>query len=228
MFTTAVTVGTIEGIARIVDGAIWTSNIHSSALAVWLPQGFIMLNTFLLIFCHIISCAYLRRNEQNLLTRYLVHIILPLHLISFGLLYFLFPAIILVLAYPTQMIATATFVLSYLFATILSASLFNICKVYIEPQIQPAVAEPPQNAVAEPPQNAVAELPQMLLPNRLKMPSLNHLRMPPLNHLTLTPPNSLSLKYTIKYYVPMVDCLAYPLYQYCTYTALQSRFYTHY
>ena len=135
LFTTAITAGMIEGSARIASGITWTCNIPSLALAVWLPQGIIMLNTILLVSCHAVLCCMYNEKCTRIPTSHL-HIILPLHLISFGLAYFLFPAIILVLAYPTQMIATMTFVLSYLFATtIFSASLFNICKDYIDPLI---------------------------------------------------------------------------------------------
>lgn len=138
LFTTAVTVGVIEGCARLASSIIWTKHIQSSAHAVWVPEVCIMISTFLLILCHIIFGCYkwdkcCKRHTTLFST---LHILLPLHLIAFGLFYFLFPAIILVLAYPTQMIATLTFVLSYLFATtIFSASLFNICRNYIDLRI---------------------------------------------------------------------------------------------
>ena len=138
LLITAVTSFIIEGIARIVSAILWTYNIKSSTLAVWLPQGIITANTLLLILCHIICgyCKCKKCGDNNCTPLWPLHIILPLHFVLFGLLYFLFPAIILVLAYPTQMIATLTFVLSYLFATtIFSAILFNICRDYIEPPI---------------------------------------------------------------------------------------------
>ena len=62
-----------------------------------------------------------------------IHVILPIHLIAIGLVYVLFPAIILTLAYPTQMLATFTFVLAYLFATtIFSAILYKWCEQYCQ------------------------------------------------------------------------------------------------
>ena len=46
-----------------------------------------------------------------------IHVILVLHLTTFGVLYCFFPAIILTFVYPTRMIAIFTFVLAYFFAT---------------------------------------------------------------------------------------------------------------
>ena len=56
------------------------------------------------------------------------HIILTLHLTAFGLLYCLFPAIILIFAYPTLLIAIFTFVLAYLFTTTIVFAI--IIKIY--------------------------------------------------------------------------------------------------
>lgn len=85
------------------------------------------LGTWLTIFCHVAECCIRYRNKGT--SKFLlshIHIILPLYLTAYGLLYSLFPAIVLVLAYPTQMIAIVTFVLAYLFATtIFSAILIN-------------------------------------------------------------------------------------------------------
>ena len=46
-----------------------------------------------------------------------VHVVLVLHLTTFGVLYCFLPAIILTFVYPTHMIAIFTFVLAYFFAT---------------------------------------------------------------------------------------------------------------
>ena len=133
MFTTAVTVGIIESGARIAYCSIWThytlrnnppdSELNQGVfLAVWLPQGFLFIcGTILLIVCHSIEC-YITSWNGDLY----IHAILPLYLIAYSLVYTLFPAIILILAYPTQIIATLTFVLAYLFATtIFSAILYK-------------------------------------------------------------------------------------------------------
>ena len=56
------------------------------------------------------------------------HVILTLHLTAFGLLYCLFPAIILIFAYPTLLIAIFTFVLAYLFTTTIVFAI--IIKIY--------------------------------------------------------------------------------------------------
>jgi hypothetical protein len=142
IFTTAVTVGIIEGIARIANCSVWShyslknnpSRDHEVNrgvfLAVWLPQGYVLVGTITLFACHIgeLCVAYIYQNDDLY-----VHVILHIYFIAFGLVYALFPAIILILAYPTQMIATFTFVLVYLFATtIFSAILYKWCEQYCQ------------------------------------------------------------------------------------------------
>ena len=139
IFTTAVTVGMIEGSARLANCTVWTyhalqnNSSNSDELikgdifpAVWMPQILTLIcGTTVLIGCHCIECciaSYKCAQEVDLY----IHIVLPICLIGFGLVYSLFPAIILILAYPIQIIATLTFVLAYLFATtIFSAILYE-------------------------------------------------------------------------------------------------------
>lgn len=145
IFTTAVTVGIVEGIARIANCSVWShyslrnnqsgddevNRNRGEFLAVWLPQGYILIFGTIVVFaCHIgeLYITYIYQNDDLY-----VHIILPIYFIAFGLVYALFPAIILTLAYPTQMIATFTFVLAYLFAaTIFSAILYKWCEQYCQ------------------------------------------------------------------------------------------------
>ena len=58
LFTTAVTAGVIEGCARLASNIILTEHIQSSAHALWIPEVFNMLNTLLLILCHVICGCY--------------------------------------------------------------------------------------------------------------------------------------------------------------------------
>ena len=132
MFTTAVTILLPEVCARIATCSIWThyilrnnpspDNELNTFLAVWLPPTpFFIFGTILLIICHSIECCITCWNGDLY-----IHAILPIYLFAFGLVYTLFPTIILVSAYPTQMIATLTFSLAYLFVTtIFSAIIYK-------------------------------------------------------------------------------------------------------
>ena len=131
MVTTAVTTIAIETCARIANCSVWALNTDNSSgvfLAVWMQQSYLtFLGMWLTIFCHIAGCCIKIRDHKKEFLLSHIHNILPLYLTAYGLLYSLFPAVILVLAYPTQMIAIATFVLAYLFATtIFSAILINL------------------------------------------------------------------------------------------------------
>ena len=142
MVTTGVTTIALEFCARIANCIVWTvhrDNGLGTFLAVWLPQGYILLfGTFANIVVHIVIIFYEKHcccksndvepgeidiNSSSNTSRssgipsLKMHIILPLHLTAFGLLYSLLPAIILTFAYPTLMIAIFTFILAYLFAT---------------------------------------------------------------------------------------------------------------
>ena len=139
IFTTAITVGIIEGIARIANCSVWSHHSlrnnpsgddrvnRGVFLAVWLPQGYVLaFGTMLLIGCHIREVYATYRNGD-----FCMHVILPIHLIAFGLVHALFPAVILILVYAIQMLATLTFVLAYLFATtIFSAIIYKRCEQY--------------------------------------------------------------------------------------------------
>ena len=141
ILTTAVIVYIFEGIARIVNCIVWSYNslrnntswdneVYCGVfLAVWLPQVYVFIfGTMLLIGCHIRE-VYTYATYRN--SDFFIHIILHIYLTVFGLVYVLFPAIILTLAYPTQMLATFIFVLAYLFATtIYSAILYEWCEQY--------------------------------------------------------------------------------------------------
>ena len=133
IFTTAVTVGMIEGSTRLANCIIWTYytlqhnvelNVGNIIFTIWMPQIFVLIcGTLVLIGCHCIECCIAICKRE---TDFYIHIILPIYLIGFGLVYSLFPAIILILAYPIQVIATLTFVLAYLFATtVFSAILYK-------------------------------------------------------------------------------------------------------
>ena len=127
IFTTAVTVGVIEGSARLANCIVWTyhtlqnNSSNNDELKegdifpiVWMPQ--ILCGTIVLIGCHCIECCIASCKCTHEVDLY-IHIVLPVCLIGFGLVYSLFPAIILILAYPIQAIVTLTFILAYLFAT---------------------------------------------------------------------------------------------------------------
>ena len=132
MVTTAITTITIEGTARVANSSVWSLSTDSSSgvfLAIWGSQGYILfLGVWLTVFCHIAECCIRYRDKgTSKIILSSIHIILPLYLTAFGLFYVFFPAIILILAYPTQMIAIVTFALAYLFATtIFSAIMINL------------------------------------------------------------------------------------------------------
>ena len=128
MLMTAIIAIAFEFCTRIVNVIIWS--VHSEISlgifkAVWLPQIFLFLfTTATNTIGHIYIC-YKKRPEHNRLgidkfrdmCMSKVHVVLALQMMVFGLLYCFFPAIILIFAYPTRMIAIFTFVPAYLFAT---------------------------------------------------------------------------------------------------------------
>ena len=134
MMTTA-SIGSIcDGLARIINGCIWTINIHVPVLgvflAVWLPQTFLLLVGIIVI---LISFAHCCERNKRFTHGYLIF---SLHGFAIAILHILIPAIILVLAYPTQMLAIVTFVLTYLFATTILAAIIikefklNVCTLF--------------------------------------------------------------------------------------------------
>ena len=142
MLMTAIIAIAFEFCTRIVNVIIWS--VHSEISlgnfkAVWLPQIFLFLfTTATNTIGHIYIC-YKKRPEHNRLgidkfrDMFMsnVHVVLALQLMAFGLLYCFFPAIILIFAYPTRMIAIFTFVPAYLFATtVVVAILIKIFRLF--------------------------------------------------------------------------------------------------
>ena len=142
MLMTAIIAIAFELCTRIVNVIIWS--VHSEISlgifkAVWLPQIFLLLfatatNTIGHIYIcfkrwHAANGSRIDRFWQMFKSN--VHIALPLQLMAFGLLYCFFPAIILIFAYPTRMIAIFTFVPAYLFATtVVVAILIKIFRLF--------------------------------------------------------------------------------------------------
>ena len=117
MTMAAAVTGIIDGCARVISGCMWTINIGSGAfLAVWLPQ--ILFHPFV---GFIVSLECIRHSyKTNRFTH--GYLIFPLHYFAISLLLMLVPAIILTLAYPTQMFAIMSFVPTYLFTIITLAA----------------------------------------------------------------------------------------------------------
>ena len=148
LLITTVTALAIEMVTRFVQCMVWTAyidNFSGTFLTVWLPQGDIFfMATFINICGHIFTyiheyCKERPKRSDIIWTVHLssMHAILPLALITFGLLYTLIPAVILIFAYPTQMIAILACILSFLFATTIFSAILYKCFIYIsqdEPQ----------------------------------------------------------------------------------------------
>ena len=89
-------------------------------LIVWLPQGLLLILGFVVLIVvipHIVHCC---KNGNHLSHGYVLY---PLHFFISALFFMWFPTIILVLAYPTQMLAIMIFALVYLFATTILAAI---------------------------------------------------------------------------------------------------------
>ena len=134
-------------IAYCIISTVHQDNVQGAILATWLPHLLkFAFTAFMNICAHCItSCKiycldikyrdkiyynhrrhsgdgptnYCKSCLNNTLTIFTskVHVILPIHLVVFGILYYFLPAIILIFVFPTQMIAIFTFVPAYLFAT---------------------------------------------------------------------------------------------------------------
>lgn len=150
--TAVVTVAT-EIVTRVINCIIWSVNIENATeafVAVWLPQGCIfILGTCINIYYHI---KYLRSALPNALeaqnaapattpsnrcysiitssfmANTNIHIILPLLLTAYGLVYVAFPALILLIAYPAQMTIAIPTVIAVLFSTVIFSAI--MIKVY--------------------------------------------------------------------------------------------------
>ena len=147
MLTTSITVILVEFCARIATSSRWTHHIwerypskevvdvHQGIyLTAWLPPTpYFIFGMIFLIVCHCsVEYCIIKRSKDRSKDRY-IHIILPVSFNVFGSIYSLFPAIIQVLAYPTQMIALLTFALAYVFATtIFSAIIYKISEQCFE------------------------------------------------------------------------------------------------
>ena len=152
---TTVAAVAIEILTRFINSAIWSVSIDNGSgvlVAVWLPQGYIfVMGTCLNVYYHI---KYLRNtpNEAPGIREHLnpfsrcydaivkkfsaninIHIILPLMLTTFGLVYTAFPALVLMVAYPTQMIVLIPTAAAFLFATVIfSAIMIKLYKQSVE------------------------------------------------------------------------------------------------
>ena len=129
---TAVAGITVEIIARFVNCALWSVNIGNplgELIPVWLPQGYILaMGTFMNIFYHIKIICTARNTPTNHDLN--PHILLPVIYMVFGLLYTIFPALILMITYPNQMIAMILTIAAFLFATTIFSAI--MIKLYTE------------------------------------------------------------------------------------------------
>ena len=124
---TSTTALVIEFFARLATCIVWTQNIDNSSgivLAVWTPQIYLLLMAVFQIF--FVSC-YICGKEGHCHTQSELRTFSNFCATAFMLFYLFFPTIILMFAYPTQIIVIFTFVISYLFATsIFSASIVKL------------------------------------------------------------------------------------------------------
>ena len=159
LLITTVTALAIEMVTRFVQCMVWTAyidNFSGTFLTVWLPQGDIFFMATCINICgHMYTYIYKRCNgfwsipcmsyvhvdnhnedceRSNIIWKVhmsSIHVVLPLALITFGLFYTLIPAVILIFAYPTQMIAILACILSFLFATTIFSAILYKCFIYI-------------------------------------------------------------------------------------------------
>ena len=124
---TSTTALIVEFCTRLATCIVWTQNIDNSSgivLAVWTPQIYLLL----MAVCQILFVSfYVCHKEGHCHTQLELRTFSNLSATAFTLFYLLFPTIILMFAYPTQIIVIFTFVISYLFATsIFSASVVKL------------------------------------------------------------------------------------------------------
>ena len=121
----------IEFITRLATCIVWTVNIKNSLgilLAVWMPQiHLLVMGAVQILFIGIYICCHSKggcyETESQLRT------FSNLSATTFTLFYLFFPTIILMFAYPTQIIVIFSFVIAYLFATsIFSAGIVKLYK----------------------------------------------------------------------------------------------------
>ena len=127
---TTTTALVIECITRLETCIVWSLNVENSLgilLAIWMPQIHVLtmaavVTPFVEIYIYYRERDWQRHSQIHLLINYSNSI--------FMLLYFFFPTIILMFAYPTQIIVIFTSVSAYLFAT--SVFFASIVKLYNE------------------------------------------------------------------------------------------------
>ena len=118
----------VEFITRLATCIVWTLNIENSLgilLAVWMPQIHLFtMAAVQILFVTIYVCYH---SEGGYQMGSALRTFSNLCATTFTLFYLLFPTIILMFAYPTQIIVIFTFVTAYLFATtIFSASIVKL------------------------------------------------------------------------------------------------------
>lgn len=132
---TTVAAVAVEIVARFINCALWSANINDVfdvLIPVWLPQGYILfMGTFVNIYYHI--KFFINRDKgskyiYNLPSFFLsnsinAHLILPPLLTVYGLVYTSFPAFILTLTYPNQMIAIISTLMAFLFASVIYSAI---------------------------------------------------------------------------------------------------------
>ena len=127
---TTTTALVVECITRLNICIVWSLNVENSLgilLAIWMPQIHVLVMTavvtpFVEIYIYCQERSWQRHSQIHLLINYSNSI--------FMLLYFFFPTVILMFAYPTQIIVIFTSVSAYLFAT--SIFFASIVKIYNE------------------------------------------------------------------------------------------------
>lgn len=131
MIITAAIASIAEGCVKILYFYWMYTNDSLSGLDIqvivvlWLPHACLLIVGFIILLLCIPECL-----GNGFSHRY---VILSLHFFAFSLFYLLFPAIILVLVYPTQMLATLIFTLAYLFATTTLAAI--LIQMFHQPKI---------------------------------------------------------------------------------------------
>ena len=145
MLVTAMIGIAFEIFVRFVNCIIWTIHSENSLgifMAVWLPQMILFFFvTFTFICVHVIKIIIGQRLDGPFLYRILqsctcmsnFNIVLPIMQTTFTLCHCFFPAIILILAYPTSMITIFAFIPAYLFATtVFVAILIKLHRLFSE------------------------------------------------------------------------------------------------
>lgn len=120
----------VEIITRFAVCIVWTFNIENTSgiiLAIWMPQIHLLIVAAVQITVVSVAIGY---NEGKWQAQSPLRTFTNLCATAFMLFYLLFPAIILMFAYPTQIIVIFTFVSAYLFATtIFFASIIKLYKL---------------------------------------------------------------------------------------------------